>query len=163
MAVTKNNKQVRVNGGNNVEIYNGTAWISLGNVVSGKLTKKGDMLSQQTFEDLLLFDKRLIASVRCDSFDFVHQKTRSERVRLKVTTLASSVGPKEPTYQLTCFTQDNPIMEVGKSYLIAAYDNGAWTPAWTLVEAVPIDSSQAPELANYAAKILGEKEAKNKK
>lgn len=47
MAVTKNNKQVRVNAGNNVEIYNGTTWISLGNVVSGKLTKKGDTVNIQ--------------------------------------------------------------------------------------------------------------------
>lgn len=41
MAITKNDDQVKINSGNNFKVYFNNAWTTLGNIVSGRLTKKG--------------------------------------------------------------------------------------------------------------------------
>lgn len=38
MAITKNREEVRLNSGDNFQVFNGTAWLTLGHIVSGKLS-----------------------------------------------------------------------------------------------------------------------------
>ena len=42
MAITKNDEEVKINSGNNFKVFYNSAWITLGNIVSGRLNKKGE-------------------------------------------------------------------------------------------------------------------------
>lgn len=50
MAITKNKSEVRLKSGNNFKIYYNSAWITLGNIISGKLTKQTSS-QEVTFAD----------------------------------------------------------------------------------------------------------------
>lgn len=41
MAITKNDEEVKIQSGNNFKVFYNSAWITLGNIVSGRLQKKG--------------------------------------------------------------------------------------------------------------------------
>lgn len=42
MAITKNKNEIRLTSGNNFKVYYNSAWITLGNIISGKLTRSED-------------------------------------------------------------------------------------------------------------------------
>lgn len=42
MAITKNKNEIRLRSGNNFKVYYNSAWITLGNILSGKLTRSED-------------------------------------------------------------------------------------------------------------------------
>lgn len=57
MAITKNKAEVRLKSGNNFKVYYNSAWITLGNIISGKLTKQASS-SEITFADGESFEVR---------------------------------------------------------------------------------------------------------
>lgn len=64
MAITKNKNEIRLKSGNNFKVYYNSAWITLGNIISGKLTRKedsneilfadGETLKKRTKRDVML-------------------------------------------------------------------------------------------------------------
>jgi hypothetical protein len=106
----------------------------------------------QTYDELLLFPRRLIAVVQCVDVDFVERGTRSERVIIDTKVIAAGEESAKESLQLTRYTQNDSLLTVGQTYLVAAYDDGAWQPAWTLVEWIPV----SPEAAQSALEAVTE-------
>ena len=104
------------------------------------------MLSQQTIQTLQLFPKHLVAVVVCTGYEFKDQGTRSERVVISARGIAGVEGP----IQLTRYTQGDPLMKASQTYLIAAYDDGEWAPAFSLVEWHPVSTGDANEALTRA-------------
>lgn len=57
MAITKNKNEIRLRSGNNFKVYYNSAWITLGNILSGKLTRN-ENTADITFADGESFKKR---------------------------------------------------------------------------------------------------------
>lgn len=57
MAITKTKEEVRLKSGNNFKVYYNSAWITLGNIISGKLTKQTSS-TEVTFADGESFEKK---------------------------------------------------------------------------------------------------------
>ncbi len=57
MAITKNKSEIRLKSGNNFKIYYNSAWITLGNILSGKLTRQEETADIK-FADGESFKKR---------------------------------------------------------------------------------------------------------
>lgn len=57
MAITKNKNEIRLRSGNNFMVYYNSAWITLGNILSGKLTRTEDTADIK-FADGEAFKKR---------------------------------------------------------------------------------------------------------
>ncbi|MDD2735385.1 MAG: hypothetical protein PHF56_15715 [Desulfuromonadaceae bacterium] len=107
---------------------------------------------EQTYEEILAYMQtdRIIAVITCEGIEFVNSGTRSERVVLSTRIVApASAAVLNKPFVLTRFSQNNPIMKVGQTYLIAAY-KGEWAPAWCLVEALSVDSASASEALHSA-------------
>jgi len=109
-------------------------------------------LKDQTYEELLLFSptERVVLAVRCEKTQFVHRRTRSERVILQTVVVAGPPERLEKPFSLSRFSQGDPLMKVGQTYLVAAY-RGEWLPAWSLVEWVPVDPDEAAQAVKLAA------------
>ncbi len=117
----------------------------------------------ETYDELLLFSRRLIAVVQCNDVDFVERGTRSERVVVKATTIAVGEGQEKESYQLTRYSQGDPLLTVGQTYLVAAYDDGAWGPAWSLVEWLVIPHEEAQSAAKAAGELLRRRAAETER
>lgn len=59
MAITKNKNEIRLKSGNNFKVYYNSAWYTLGNILSGKLTRQEDTADIK-FADGESFKKRTI-------------------------------------------------------------------------------------------------------
>lgn len=57
MAITKNKEEVRLKSGNNFKVYHNSAWITLGNIISGKITKQSGT-QEIKFADGESFEKK---------------------------------------------------------------------------------------------------------
>lgn len=57
MAITKNKNEIRLKSGNNFKVYYGASWITLGNILSGKLIRTEDT-ADIVFADGESFKKR---------------------------------------------------------------------------------------------------------
>lgn len=62
MAITKNDEEVKITSGNNFKVYYNNAWITLGNIVSGKLVR-GAEKKEIKYANGYRFDKR--SSSKC--------------------------------------------------------------------------------------------------
>ena len=115
-----------------------------------------EILKESTYQELMAYgkDERMVAVVRCAAATVRGKGLRSERVELQ-TTMVFAVGSfaAGQTLVLTRYTQSDPVMEVGRTYLVAAY-RGEWLPAWSLVEARPIASGEAEQAVRAASAKL---------
>jgi len=57
MAITKNKEEVRLKSGNNFKVKYGSSWLTLGNIISGKLTKQTASTEIQ-FADATSFERK---------------------------------------------------------------------------------------------------------
>jgi hypothetical protein len=112
-------------------------------------------LKDQTYAELLLYPAadRVILAGRVGKTAFVQRGSRSERVIIDVSVLAGTPELTGKAVALTRFSQGDPIVKVEKTYLFAAY-RGEWSPAWALVEAVPIEESNAQAEVKAATEEL---------
>lgn len=62
MSITKNDEEVKITSGNNFKVYYNSAWITLGNIVSGKLSRSSDR-KEIKYANGYRFDKR--SSSKC--------------------------------------------------------------------------------------------------
>lgn len=100
------------------------------------------MLSDQTIDTLEIFPRHLVAVVVCTGHAFTNQGSRSERVLIS----AQGVSGIHGKLTLSRYSQGDPLMIAGGTYLVAAYDDGEWAPAWSLVEWQPVDADDADEI-----------------
>lgn len=101
----------------------------------------------------------LLATVRCIAYSFESEGTRSERVLIRVQVLSSTAGkiPERNEVFLLRYTQGDPFVKPGGSYLVAAYkewEDHHYLTAWAAVD--PADASAALEAAT---RILAKKMA----
>ena len=115
-------------------------------------SKQRPMLTKQTIETLKLFPSHRIYVVRSKKYHFTDCGTRSERVIIEATVIAGGDG----TILLTRYSQGDPLLEPGNAYLIAAYNDGEWIPAWTLLEWHGVDNLKAEQMLEKARQQLGE-------
>ncbi len=114
-------------------------------------------LNAETLDELLLFERRAVAVVKCRGAEIINQGTRSERVILD--TVVVSVGDGEPPgeLQITRYTQGDPLMRRGETYLVGVFSDGQWDPSWSLAALVPVPEGQAQEAARAAGRDLRER------
>jgi len=120
------------------------------------VAKGGTMaeLKPETLDELLLFEKRAVAVVRCERSELTKQGSRSERVILKTTVLAVGDGELPGELELTRYSQGDPLMEAGRAYLVGIYTDGEWAPAWSLAAWIPVQADQAAQVAESAGQAL---------
>lgn len=111
-------------------------------------------LNSETIKSLLLYDRRLVAAVRCDEARFEHKGTRSERVQLSTTVVAAEGLQAGTSISLSRFTQGDPLLRPGQVYLVAGYDDGSLSPAFTLVEWLPIAPGDARTAVTTALQLI---------
>lgn len=87
MAITKNKNEVRLKSGNNFKVYYNSAWITLGNIMSGKLTRSEDTADIK-FADGESFKKR---TIRMCTLEIVLAQVSKEILDTLDAILASSV------------------------------------------------------------------------
>jgi hypothetical protein len=125
--------------------------------------KKGKVvkLKDQTYEELSLYDAadRAILAVRCEKIEFASRQTRRERVILETRIVAGFPGKHEHQFLLSRFSQGDPLMKVGQTYLVAAY-RGEWLPAWNLIEYAALDPAVAERAVKAAIEELKRRERK---
>jgi hypothetical protein len=94
---------------------------------------------------------KLVAVVRCDDTKVQEQGTRSENTEITATVLAIGHGQtNSKQIQLARYSQNDRIMNKGQAYLVAACDTPQWKPAWTLIEAIAVNASEAEPIARQA-------------
>ena len=100
----------------------------------------------QTFDELAAFadSDRAIFAARCEKVMDVERGSRRARALIDVRVTAGDQALVGKTLQLTRFAQGDPEVRTGSLYLFAVY-RGEWLPAWTWVEALPVDEASAPE------------------
>ena len=111
-------------------------------------------LKAETLDELLLFEQRGVAVVRCEGAELTKEGSRSERVILKTRVLAVGDGDLPGELQLTRYTQSDSLMKTGQTYLVGIYSDGEWAPAWSLAEWVQVPEDRASEVAESAGRAL---------
>jgi hypothetical protein len=103
-------------------------------------------LKNETFNELSMFaeNDRGILAVRCVKVETVNAGSRSERVILHVEIVAGDSDRFTKPFTLTRFSQKDPIMKTGVTYLVAVY-RGEWAPAWSLIESIQVDPKVVKE------------------
>lgn len=115
-------------------------------------------LQSQTFETLLLYDSRVLATVRCDKAEVFGHGRRSEKVWIDATVVEIGEGQPPSPWRLSRYTTGgNPIMEAGVTYLVAAFEEAA--DQWRLVECVRVDEAGAAAALAGAVQTLRERAA----
>ena len=96
----------------------------------------------QTFDELAAYadSDRAIFAARCEKVTAVERGSRRARAVIDVRVTAGDQALVGKTLQLTRFAQGDPEVRTRNLYLFAVY-KGEWLPAWTWVEALPIDEA----------------------
>lgn len=103
------------------------------------------MFKDETYQELQGYAAidRLVAVVRCEAIETLQPGSRSERQQIRATVLA---GPATlaagSAVLLARFAQGKPLMDVGKTYLVAAYRESTSGPL-ALVEHRAVDPAAA--------------------
>lgn len=112
---------------------------------TNQVVKKGSKavtLHDQTFATLAAAAHgRAIVVARCENAVIRFPKSRSEHVLLDLKVSETGLGKPPNPWQIRAYTQGDPIMKKGTTYLVAAMEE---VPGdWVLVECAPVTPEEA--------------------
>lgn len=117
-------------------------------------------LDPQAFETLIASGQPAIAVVRCENAQVHSPGSRHEQVRIDATILKKGVGEPPTKWQLRCFTQGDPKMRKGGTYLVAGL--AEFPDDWELVDVAAVSTNDAPAALERAVESFKAAQAKKK-